>query len=337
MSRFGDMAKPLVEYFLLRQLTSELSGIPRSDLAELRGVVGLAYQRASAAELLWKNGHKAEGLRLVVDAFEHFATTINPASTEREDAEEMQADKDPHEPAGEEAVATAADWADLLGKRGIGTEQIHIIEDVHTFLKSASLPRHDSQISLKHEKLYHQTRRATGILRAAFNPMTLTRPQITRLRIIRMGFATLVAALMVAAIVKVTWTPASVTAVASAAWSNEFSARNAIDDDVDTEWLLPDRRKGWIEFNIVPPRYIEKIRILNAHNRHHNDRATKEFRIDLYSDDEKVESIKGSFETFSESPEWREFDVSTGDVTRVRITVLGYHLAGGGLAEVELE
>ncbi len=73
-------SKPLgiVEFFWLsgaQRAAEKLSETARTDLRER---LGLAHQRAEAAEALWMNGHAAEGLRLMRDAFDATLDVVEP-------------------------------------------------------------------------------------------------------------------------------------------------------------------------------------------------------------------------------------------------------------------
>src|SRR5204863_7138273 len=61
----------------------------------------------------------------------------------------------------------------------------------------------------------------------------------------------------------------------SADYSVEFSAHNAIDGLVATEWLLPGGSTGYLDVLLPRRRAVHDVVIVNSHNRRYTDRATK--------------------------------------------------------------
>ena len=91
-----------------------------------------------------------------------------------------------------------------------------------------------------------------------------------------------------------------------------------------------------MEASISPPTRVENVRLLNSHNRQYNDRATREYTVELYSDGELVETIEGEFE-FQMRPEWVEHEAGVGEVDRIRFNARSWHRNGAGLAELDWE
>ncbi len=94
---------------------------------------------------------------------------------------------------------------------------------------------------------------------------------------------------------------------------------------------------GWIDITVQPVRRLKAIKFLNAHNPPYNDRATKDWHVDVFGKNGQVlKSIDGTFAEFSESPAWVTVDLGLDNVARVRFEVRTWHSLGGGLAEFEV-
>ncbi len=175
-------------------------------------------------------------------------------------------------------------------------------------------------------------------LHDALSPAALSPKEV---KIKRLGrWATLVTTLVLVAgaAFLMLRTPHEAVATASAYFANaaEYAPDKAIDDEEHTEWLLPDGQTGWLEVRLSPPRSIQRFRIRNGHNRHFQDRAVKEYSIELFdSDGSSIGSADGEFERFAPDGEWAELDLGGGDVRRIRFTVKSFHRTGAALAEID--
>lgn len=126
-------------------------------------------------------------------------------------------------------------------------------------------------------------------------------------------------------------------ATASASYSSQHGAAQAIDGVEATEWLLPDSKLGWLQIEFPSPRAVHKVRLLNAHNIYYMDRGCERVRVTLYCQFKFVAAGEGTFPSIESGHPALDFDLSSDCVTRVRIDVLSYFKRGGGLAEVEVE
>jgi hypothetical protein len=124
-------------------------------------------------------------------------------------------------------------------------------------------------------------------------------------------------------------------AEASAMYATAYPAANAIDGKPETEWLLPDRVPGWIDLRF-PSRSVGVVRLLNAHNPPHGDRASQTFRITAFDGRARVKAVDGTFGPFDDDPEPLAVDVGVARCDRLQIEILTSHKSGGGLAEIEI-
>lgn len=132
-------------------------------------------------------------------------------------------------------------------------------------------------------------------------------------------------------------TPRVLKPTASASYDGRYDAANAVDGNESTDWLLPDRTAGWIEVQVVPPRKIGKLKLLNARNLPFSDRGTNEFKVEAFFAGKLLKSADGRFDGFSPEPAWRTVELNAGKIDRIRIEVKSWHLTGGGLSEIEAD
>lgn len=120
----GAKRAPLREYFTMADAQATAGRLQSEDLDELRRLLRLGYQRATAGDALWSNGHTAEGLRLLLSGFdatreaaEYFAAALDvPPAEDDGDADHVQSG--PRGPDVEPAAdAEAADRDSDLGER----------------------------------------------------------------------------------------------------------------------------------------------------------------------------------------------------------------------------
>jgi len=122
---------------------------------------------------------------------------------------------------------------------------------------------------------------------------------------------------------------------ASGTYNALFPARNAIDGDVTTEWLMPDReQQGWLEVTFRK-RTVREVHILNAHAPPSDDRAIHDFTLSCTDREHPVKSIRASIE-FSATPQWHTYEFGGARCDAVRIDVTSVHRNGGGIAEIEI-
>ncbi len=77
--------------------------------------------------------------------------------------------------------------------------------------------------------------------------------------------------------------------------------------------------------------------MLNAHNRTHNDLATRDYRIEAFAGGRLVGAAQGVFSAISPSGTWARHAIAASGVTRVRVWVDTFHGAAGGLGEIVVE
>lgn len=131
--------------------------------------------------------------------------------------------------------------------------------------------------------------------------------------------------------------PSELRAEASAVYSAQFLPFRAVDGEITSEWLLPDRTTGWIELTISAPRKVKKVRLMNARNVPYNDRATNAFRVEAFYEGQVLSSGEGSFNGFSPNPNWREIELDGRRADKIKVWVNSFTEAGGGFAEITIE
>jgi hypothetical protein len=124
---------------------------------------------------------------------------------------------------------------------------------------------------------------------------------------------------------------------ASGSFAKEYGAEQAVDGSAFTEWLLPDAQLGWIDIEFSRPRSVRRVMIQNSKNRPFLDRATKDFELVAYWGDEVRFTKPGSFEAITAVNDVQTVQLGDIEITHIRISVLSYYGAGGGLAEVTIK
>ena len=167
----------------------------------------------------------------------------------------------------------------------------------------------------------------------------MTPGQLSWTRFSRLGFTGVIVLAAIVGLYFALRPPHGVEATASGHFNNDFTPDKAIDGDTATEWLLPDRRPGWVEARITPPEHVDTVRLRNSHNRQYNDRATREYTVEFFRHgdppDHPSKTIEGEWTTLAPNPQWTDHEVDVDDVERIRFNVRTYHRAGGGLSEME--
>ncbi|UJR81282.1 discoidin domain-containing protein [Sandaracinus amylolyticus] len=334
----------IAEYFTLRDASATAARIPETKRKEIADALALGRQKAEAAEALWSNGHAAEGLRLVVEAL-----TATLEAAPRYDGATSAPAKEPAKPEGEVEGAESdapkseppppATWRTVLAARGVSADRLNAIAEAEEKARTTTLPRLDADVNAAHADLYQQIARARLDVERALAYAAMSPRELGVTRIARIATAAVLGVALIAALVFVMRTPHEVTADASATFANSptFGAGNAIDGDVNSEWLLPDRASGWVETRLSPPRHVARVTLTNAKNAPHFDRATREYRIELYSGGRVVEQIDGEFASFERDPQPVSHDFDADGIDRVRFVSRSHHNLGGGLAEMTVE
>jgi hypothetical protein len=150
-------------------------------------------------------------------------------------------------------------------------------------------------------------------------------------------WVTLVSSIVAAALIAYSMRAGKLEVTASAEYSTEFPASNAIDGVAATEWLLPGGELGQLDIELGKTREVKQVSITNAHNRHFLDRGIKKGRIEVYDDDELVDSKDIAFAKVESKHAPARFKLKGKRGNRVRIEVLEFHSLGAGIAEVKIE
>ena len=206
-------------------------------------------------------------------------------------------------------------------------------------LHATSLPLLDDEVSPAHAQLFTDLLDAQRALECSLSSAVMTPRQIAWTGALRWTAAIAALGLLIAGAAWLLKTPQEAFAHASGVWESrpEFRPEMAVDDDTDTEFLLPDEAPGWIEVRYSPARDITKIKLLNAHNRNYNDRGTREYVVHVYSRNEEVQTIEGEFDAIEPDPEFVEHAARHRSVDRIRIEVTSWFRRGGGFGEIAVE
>ncbi len=312
----------LKEYFLLSDARATAKRVPEGARQAIERFLGIAGRRAEAAERLWSNGHTAEGLRLAADAF-GATTDALPAFV---DATGATVDA---------AVEGLGRYRPVLVERGLSERRIETLLAVEEQLADRDAPELDEEVTSADGELFQRIIATRARLDAALAPAASSPTRLAWTRIWRLGFSVLTVVAVGLTAYLVTRTPEGISAVASD-YTNVFDGPRVIDDDVETEWQLPGGALGYVEITIQPPVHISTLRLLNGHNRWYNDRATRGYRVELYSGDRLASTIDGEWSSLTPEPEWVEHEVEDGDeIDRIRFNVRSFHRLGAALAEIE--
>lgn len=226
-------------------------------------------------------------------------------------------------------------WSRALAARGVVAARVEKAKVAVAAARAATLPLLDAEVSPASAELYEQVLDARHTIDKAFALVALPPRDLGWTRFSRIGTTVLVLSIVVLGLVLTTRQPEGIFADASDSWNQSptFAPELAIDGRDDTYWLLPDGATGWVEARISPPIHIEHVRLLNTHNPPHDDRATNEYTLEVYSGGEVAQRIEGSFE-FSRNPAPVTHDVSVDGVERIRFVVRSHHNVGAGLADL---
>lgn len=124
---------------------------------------------------------------------------------------------------------------------------------------------------------------------------------------------------------------------ASGEYAPAYGVSAISDGDTTTEWLLPDRWVGHLDFALPRRRAVREVVLTNGHNQHYMDRAAKKVRAVLYDDVVEVDSAEVSFEKIAAEPVQRTAKLAGKQGTRVRVYVLEHFGLGSSLAEVAID
>lgn len=234
--------------------------------------------------------------------------------------------------------ASAASWRQLLSRRGAADEVLAAIETVLTASRSQAAPRLDGEVTPEHATAFHRVLAARVAIDREIHPSAMTAAQVRGKRRNRIALTAFVVIAVVLGAYFALRRPSGTFATASASFNNadEYAPANVIDGRVESEWLLPDRSAGWVEINVDPPRRIEAVNVINASNQPHEDRASREYTVEVWAHGELARSVEGNL-PFSTARNPVRTEVGVDDVERVRVLVRSWHQNGGGLAEISFE
>jgi hypothetical protein len=356
------------ETFTLARAQRIAEGTPESVRNALASELALGRQKADAAEALFDNGHPAEAIKLAREALQHTLQAVEALAppSEPEDAkapdegakatdegakatdeaakaseEGAKASGEPAKPSAERATAAkapSAAWRRTLVARGAAAPTLDAVQSVIDGVHQTAAPRLDEDVKPEDTAAFHRVLAARVALDREVHAAALAPAQIQAQRRNRLAALAVVVVGGLVGAFFLFRTPTGIFATASEHFGgrSEYAPENAIDGRPDTEWLLPDRVSGWLELRVSPPRRVEAVSILNAHNPPMNDRATRDYTLEVWSNGELARTVDGSF-PFSEQPEPVRHEVGVDAVERVRVVVRSSHNYGGGLAEVSLE
>lgn len=180
---------------------------------------------------------------------------------------------------------------------------------------------------------------AAAVVDAALEARVLTRRDVTVRRLSRGAWVLIaLAGLGVGA-----WFAlrggSDVLATATGVYGNDpmFGPERAVDGDTATEWLLPDNAEGVLELRLKRPRRVDRVRLVNGHNREFNDRATAAYELEVYAGARLLKKVSGRFATLVPTPQPVNVPIGVDGADRVRFLVKGHHRSGGALAEIAVE
>ena len=338
----------VVEHFTLRRAAALQAALDGEAQRALSAALVRARQHADSADTLWSNGHSANALRLLREAIEVAEEAIGIYAAAR--AETRPAAAPPSdEAAGETAVeveggatpevapvSAAEARRAVLGELGATQRELRAVDAALTALDATALPALDSEVSPAHAELFRDVANAHEILQRRLGGAAMTAPQIRVARALRSGTAIVLTLGLVVGAYLATRRP-EFTVSASAVWaaSPDYEGARAVDGRTDTWWLAPDGQQAWLEVRFTSPHHIENVRLLNTVNAPHNDRGTRDYRIELYgSNGSMIRSVESSFE-YTTDPQWVEHAVGLDDVARIRFVVQTFHRTSAGLTELD--
>ncbi len=286
-------------------------------------------ERSQSAAVLWAGGHYGDGLRLAVDAFDEASMLLEEiAETLILSDDSMQPPKYPT-------------GIDLLTALGVAARGSRLVERTRAAIGALELPVSNNEIDADLAAIFVDARAAHLVIRRALAPALRSPSSVKWLRARRLAIST--APLVVLAVLTTLafMPPPATRAQASAVFNDRarYQAEKVLDHDPSSEWLLPNKSRGWLELVFDQPRRVEKVRILNAVNGRRRDRGTKDFIVQVYRRGNRIRSFAGTFPSVQARRTRREQFIFVGlsEVSKVRVEVRSWHKHGGGFAEVSVD
>ncbi|HEX5657900.1 MAG TPA: hypothetical protein VFX59_11930 [Polyangiales bacterium] len=115
-----------------------------------------------------------------------------------------------------------------------------------------------------------------------------------------------------------------------------YGPQNLVDLHPDTEWL-GEAVPAWVDLKFRSPRAIKAVLVRNGHNPPWNDRATKDFHVELYRRDRLLARASAQFPELELVSLPVAVKVHAERVDRVRLVVDSVHGLGASLAEIEIQ
>ncbi len=304
----------LTEYFLLRRADAAVGEVAPDAHRRARARLLLGRQKAAAADTLWRNDHRAEALGLLNAALDESVAAARIVARD------------------------GLDWAASLKAAGAPAEEIDAALEVHRAALGEALPTLDADVAPRFEERRAALVAALDALDRSLAPTLTSHDELSAVRRVRVGFLA-VAVLSAGVLGARAGLREKRAAVASAFLQSApgFPPAKAVDGDATTEWLLPLGFPGWIDVHLERPRTLRAVRLLNAHNRTHNDLATRDYRVEVFAGGRLAGAAQGAFSGINPSGQWVRHPIAARGVTRVRVWVDTFHGAAGGLGEIELE
>ncbi len=276
----------------------------------LAGAVAESRRAVVAARALWREGlipechaYMASGLRTMIKAWE-------PADSDQDDAASRR----------EQALAALK----RAGYRGD-------IGRLRAAVAAAAIEAQPADPA-KLEWIWAEAERLS-----AFTIRRLTPPAARkRARIRAAVLAGIVVVAAVLVMMRLWGRPGGARVSASAEYSPGYPASFAADGIEGTEWLLPDRQPGWLQLKFGSPRRVQRVLLLNAHNRYFMDRGSERVRVTAYSEGGSTATAEGRFDHLTSDRSPLDLAINAERVVRVRVEILSYFKEGGGLADVEV-
>lgn len=318
----------------LRRWTRRLRGEPAATLARqltpvdrerLQTQLDLSAQKRDSAVILAASEQDAEALVLAEQAWELLSQAAQWPQIVAAAAAAPLATPDP-DPAGSAPPRT-------LAQLGASPPELELLGRAQQ-AAGQQRPAHNRAVTRAHQSRLDDALRATQIARRLLGRLL----QSPRVIVVRGGLRLGATAALV--LLASGWFIHScldrgllgVTATMSYDLS-EHAPAMAVDRNLATEWLLPNRTLGTLEIRLAP-RPLRLVRLRNARNGVYNDRGTQDFHVECYSAGKQVCRLAGSFPLFETTPGWNRLPLDVGRVDTLKIVVDSYHKSGGGLAEV---
>lgn len=304
------------EYFTLRPEAERARSVEGERKAPLARSLERARELRRGAEVLWNGGCTAQALRLAIEALDASLAAAREAAGTDAEAEPRR----------------------VLTTLALEDEAAAEVVAARSAIAELEAPEADAEVTPAHVQLFPRITGASLQIQRAVAPYAMTERDLEVVRRSRYLRAATIAVLVLIAVFLIVRAQFRMFATASAQYGPPYEPANVLDSAVDSEWLLPDKTLGWIDVTLSPARSISKVHLTNAHNPEHDDRATKEFRVEVYRKGQLVTAVDSAFPEFTSTPKRLTIELGQkATVDRVRVIIKSYFLSGGGLAELTVD